>query len=200
MRIDFYTSRTIKEAYAKDISLFDRHLKDAVFSTASDTFCTKKNLSPCLFSKGEKEMSNSFYHKDLIDAHRNRINAILWIIKSGARWRDLPSFLNLDDKTILGDKDYCCSLQQIGSLLFQFRFTCCLCFSFLIYQQPLRKKRMTCPTSLSTSMRLYSITTRLMSSNSSARSLTTKSSGKSIMINFLTFTFLDSNFFDSFSS
>ena len=57
-------------------------------------------------------MSNSFYHKDLTEAQWNRIkylfeepkrvrrlplnprkvfNGILWILKSGARWRDLPS-------------------------------------------------------------------------------------------------------------
>ena len=57
-------------------------------------------------------MSNSFYHKDLTDAQWNRIkivfeekpkvgrpplnprtvfNALMWILKSGARWRDLPS-------------------------------------------------------------------------------------------------------------
>ena len=57
-------------------------------------------------------MSNSFYHKDLTDAQWNRIkflidkrekvgrpslnprrvfNPIMWILKSGARWRDLPA-------------------------------------------------------------------------------------------------------------
>ena len=57
-------------------------------------------------------MSNSFYHKDLTDAQWNRIkfvfekqvrvgrpplnprtvfNGILWILKSGWRWRDLPA-------------------------------------------------------------------------------------------------------------
>ncbi len=38
LRIDIYTSRAIKEAYAKDISLFARHLKDVGFSAVSDTF------------------------------------------------------------------------------------------------------------------------------------------------------------------
>ena len=57
-------------------------------------------------------MSNSFYHKDLTEAQWNRIkivfeekpkvgrpplnprtvfNAIMWILKSGGRWRDLPA-------------------------------------------------------------------------------------------------------------
>ena len=57
-------------------------------------------------------MSNSFYHKDLTDAQWNRIkflfpahrkvgrpslnprivfNGILWILKSRARWRNLPA-------------------------------------------------------------------------------------------------------------
>ena len=55
-------------------------------------------------------MSNSFYHKDLTQTQWNKIkivfeekarvgrpslstvfNAIMWILKSGARWRDLPS-------------------------------------------------------------------------------------------------------------
>ena len=57
-------------------------------------------------------MSNSFYHKDLTEAQWNRIkfvfeepskigrpslnprmvlNGILWILKSGGRWRDLPA-------------------------------------------------------------------------------------------------------------
>ena len=57
-------------------------------------------------------MSNSFYHKDLTDAQWNRIkfvfegtkrvgrpslnprivfNALMWILKSGGRWRDLPA-------------------------------------------------------------------------------------------------------------
>ena len=56
-------------------------------------------------------MSNSFYHKDLTDAQWNRIkflfeepakvgrpsleprtvfNGIMWLVASGARWRDLP--------------------------------------------------------------------------------------------------------------
>lgn len=60
----------------------------------------------------EMLMSNSFYHKDLRDAQWNRIkdlfpkekkvgrrplnprkvfDGILWILKSGGRWRDLPS-------------------------------------------------------------------------------------------------------------
>ena len=38
LRIDIYTSRAIKETYAKDISLFARHLKDVGFSAVSDTF------------------------------------------------------------------------------------------------------------------------------------------------------------------
>ena len=57
-------------------------------------------------------MSNSFYHKELTEAQWNRIkclfpeakkvgrpslnprrvlNEILWILKSGGRWRDLPN-------------------------------------------------------------------------------------------------------------
>ena len=60
----------------------------------------------------EMLMSNSFYHKDLTEAQWNRIrdlfpkekkvgrrpldsrkvfNGILWILKSGARWQDLPA-------------------------------------------------------------------------------------------------------------
>jgi len=41
LRIDIYTSRAVKEAYAKDISLFARHLKDVGFSAVSDTFLAR---------------------------------------------------------------------------------------------------------------------------------------------------------------
>ena len=38
LRIDFFVSRAVKEAYAKDISLLARHLEDVGFSAVSDTF------------------------------------------------------------------------------------------------------------------------------------------------------------------
>ena len=91
--------------------------------------------------KGEQLMSNSFYHKDLTDAQWNRIkfvfeepakvgrpslnprrvfNAIMWILKSGARWRDLPARY--------GTTNWLCALE--------FPFTRCFHYSLLIYQQP----------------------------------------------------------------
>lgn len=41
LRVDFFVSRAVKEAYAKDISLFARHLKDIGFSAVSDTFLAR---------------------------------------------------------------------------------------------------------------------------------------------------------------
>lgn len=41
VRIDFFVSRAVKEAYAKDISLLARHLKDVGFSAVSDTFLAR---------------------------------------------------------------------------------------------------------------------------------------------------------------
>lgn len=41
LRIDFLVSRAVKEAYAQDISLLARHLKDVGFSAVSDTFLAR---------------------------------------------------------------------------------------------------------------------------------------------------------------